>query len=447
MSDTYTRLVNAPVTRTLASRVGLPRPVTLERRTSDDTRERLLRGRALLGGATGGRLIAPATAALDDARVDYTTTPLADERLKALLFDASAIRDCAALVELHRFFHPVLARLEPCGRIVVLGTPPQQAATSDEATAQRALEGFARSLAKEVGRRGTTVQLVLVDPGAERLLDSTLRFLLSPSSAYVSGQVVHVADNGVELPELDWKRPLDRRVALVTGAARGIGRAIAQTLARDGAHVVGLDVPGLSDELQATVQPLGGEAVPLDITADGAALALVERFGSTGALDVLVHNAGVTRDRTLAKMPEERWQGMMEINLCAPQRLTMALLEHLRPGGSIVYVSSLSAIAGNPGQTNYATSKAGLIGMVHALAPQLRARSLRINAVAPGFIETAMTAAMPLAIREAGRRMNSLAQGGVPQDVAEAIAWLASPGSAGVSGNVVRVCGQSLLGA
>ena len=119
----------------------------------------------------------------------------------------------------------------------------------------------------------------------------------------------------------------------------------------------------------------------------------------------------------------------------------------LREGGSIVTVSSVSGIAGNRGQSNYATSKAGLIGMVAALAPAMAERKGTINAVAPGFIETQMTAAMPLGTREAGRRLNSLAQGGQPVDVAETIAWLAAASSAGVNGNVVRVCGQALIGA
>jgi 3-oxoacyl-[acyl-carrier protein] reductase len=129
--------------------------------------------------------------------------------------------------------------------------------------------------------------------------------------------------------------------------------------------------------------------------------------------------------------------------------LNDALLEGdlLRRGGRIVCVSSVSGIAGNRGQVNYATSKAGVIGVVDALAGELARRQCTINAVAPGFIETRMTAAMPVATREAGRRMNSLAQGGLPVDVAETVAWLASPGSGGVNGNVVRVCGQSLIGA
>jgi len=147
----------------------------------------------------------------------------------------------------------------------------------------------------------------------------------------------------------------------------------------------------------------------------------------------------VTKDRTLAKMPEERWQSLMEVNLLAPERITAAL--RLNDDGRIVCVSSLSAIAGNAGQTNYATSKAGLIDLV---TDSELDRGITINAVAPGFIETQMTAAMPIAIREAGRRMNSLRQGGLPVDVAETVAWLAG---SGVDRNVIRVCGQSLLGA
>ena len=153
---------------------------------------------------------------------------------------------------------------------------------------------------------------------------------------------------------------------------------------------------------------------------------------------MIVHNAGVTRDRTIAKMPEDRWSSLMEINLSSEERINDELLERklLRPNGRIVCVSSMSGVAGNSGQTNYATSKAGVIGMVEALAPELAKRKATINAVAPGFIETQMTAKMPIAIREAGRRMNSMSQGGLPVDVAETIAWFASPASTGVNGNI-----------
>jgi 3-oxoacyl-[acyl-carrier protein] reductase len=247
--------------------------------------------------------------------------------------------------------------------------------------------------------------------------------------------------------DLDWDRPLHGRLSLVTGAARGIGASIARTLARDGARVVGLDVPAAQDELQRVMSDIGGEPLAMDITQPEAPQLLAKRFGE--GLDILVHNAGVTRDRTIAKMGAERWRELMEINLSSQERINDVLIERhlLGEGARVVCVSSMSGIAGNAGQTNYAASKAGVIGTVEALAPSLAERGASINAVAPGFIETDMTAAMPIGIREAGRRMNSLRQGGLPVDVAEAVAWLASPAACGVNGNVIRVCGQSLIGA
>ncbi|HUC00089.1 MAG TPA: SDR family oxidoreductase, partial [Solirubrobacterales bacterium] len=228
---------------------------------------------------------------------------------------------------------------------------------------------------------------------------------------------------------------------------RGIGAAIASILARDGASVVGLDVPQAGTDLRAVTDAIGGHAIELDITAADAPEQIAEELAD--GVDVVVHNAGVTKDRTIAKMPEERWAQLMEINLSSEERIDDALLDGdlLRANGRIVCVSSMSGIAGNSGQTNYAASKAGVIGMVEAMAPALAERGATINAVAPGFIETQMTAAMPIGPREAGRRLSSLSQGGLPVDVAETIAWFASPASTGINGNVVRVCGQNLLGA
>ena len=243
------------------------------------------------------------------------------------------------------------------------------------------------------------------------------------------------------------EQPLAGKLALVTGASRGIGEAIATTLRRDGADLVLLDVPALSADLTKVAERLEAETIELDITEPDAPLQIAE--GIPDGVDIVVHNAGVTRDRTIAKMPEERWSSLMEINLSSEERIDDELLERglLRPNGRIVCVSSMSGIAGNSGQTNYATSKAGVIGMVEAMAPELAERGVTINAVAPGFIETQMTAAMPIAPREAGRRLSSLSQGGLPVDVAETIAWFASPASTALNGNTVRVCGQNLLGA
>jgi 3-oxoacyl-[acyl-carrier protein] reductase len=441
MPDRYSQIVNAPVVSTLAKQVGLPQPVELDRFRPGSP---VVAGPVLSGAARGGRLERPLKKLLDEVGAERAG---AEDKAKALVFDASGIADSTELVELQRFFYPAVPRLRRSGRVIVLGTTPALAASPRAHTAQRALEGFTRSLAKEIGGKGATAQLVYVEPGAEDQLDSTLRFLLSPRSAYVDGQVIRIAKGVAPPPAIDWDLPLAGKTALVTGASRGIGAAIAATLGRDGAKVVGLDVPQAEGDLRAVVEALGGEALALDITADDAPETIASHF--SGGIDIVVHNAGVTRDRTLAKMPEDRWTQLMEINLSAEERIDDALLDagRLNENGRIVCVSSMSGIAGNSGQTNYATSKAGVIGMVESLAPELARRAATINAVAPGFIETQMTAAMPIGPREGGRRLSSLSQGGLPVDVAETIAWFASPATTGVNGNVVRVCGQSLLGA
>jgi 3-oxoacyl-[acyl-carrier protein] reductase len=384
-----------------------------------------------------------------DAGVWNPDAGVPDETFKALVFDASGISSCERLRDAWAFFHPSIRRLRRSGRVIVLATPPADCVSPAQAIAQRALEGLVRSIGKEV-KSGATAQLIQVAPGGEDWLESTLRFYLSPKSAYVSGQVVRVGSPVASEQDVDWDRPLHGKVALVTGAARGIGASIADVLARDGAHVVGLDVPGLSDELTRVVGSIGGSSLLLDITADDAPARIASHLlDARGGVDVVVHNAGVTRDKTLGRMTEDLWSTVIDVNLVAPQRIDKELFgrEVVRPNGRIVSVASISGIAGNSGQANYATSKAGVIGIVETWARELGERAVTINAVAPGFIETAMTAAMPFAIREAGRRMNSLSQGGLPVDVAETIAWFANPGSAGVNGNVVRVCGQSLLGA
>jgi 3-oxoacyl-[acyl-carrier protein] reductase len=450
--DRYTQLVNTPIGKTLAKQVGLPKPVPLRRYVAGSP---VVEGRVLaeIGAEVSTPLRADLRAAAAEAGLDaapWTPKASVDHRYAALVFDATGIVESAQLEELHSFFQPTIRQVATCGRIVVLGTPPDAARTPAEAVAQRALEGFTRATGKEVGR-GATVQLVYVEPGAEDAIEGTLRFLLSPRSAFVSGQVVRIGSGAAGA--FDWQQPLAGKVALVTGASRGIGAAIAATLARDGAHVVGLDVPALEEDLKAVAAGIGGSALALDITDPDAPRAIAAHLKKEHrGVDVVVHNAGITRDRTLGRMDADRWNATIAVNLSSIERITDALLAGgsraaLNEGGRIVCVSSISGIAGNAGQTNYATSKAGVIGVVDAYAPELARRGATINAVAPGFIETQMTAKVPLPIREAGRRMASLSQGGLPIDVAEAIAWFASPACGGLNGNVVRVCGQSLLGA
>ncbi|HET7590518.1 MAG TPA: 3-oxoacyl-ACP reductase [Solirubrobacterales bacterium] len=441
MADRYSQLVNAPVVSTVAKQLGLPQPVALDRYQPGRP---LVAGPVLSGAAPEGRLGKPLAAILDSVKAERAG---AEGRAKALVFDATGIAGSTELVELQRFFYPAVPRLQRSGRAIVLGTPPAEAGSVEAHIAQRALEGFVRSLGKEIGGKGSTAQLVYVEPGAEDQLESTLRFLLSPKSAYVSGQVIRLGKAVAPAPKIDWEQPLAGKVALVTGASRGIGAAIADTLARDGAEVVGLDIPPMEADLKAATEAIGGRSIAVDITADDAPEKIAAEL--SGGVDIVVHNAGVTKDRTIAKMPEERWTQLMEINLSSEERINETLLAKklLRPNGRIVCVSSMSGIAGNGGQTNYAASKAGVIGMVEAMAPKLAKRKATINAVAPGFIETQMTGAMPIGPREAGRRLSSLSQGGLPVDVAETIAWFASPASTGVNGNTVRVCGQNLLGA
>ncbi|SSS38559.1 fabG [Acinetobacter baumannii] len=368
-----------------------------------------------------------------------------ESKFKAVVFDASGIQNSEQLNELYKFFNPIARQVATSGRVIVIGTTPETAKTVKQAIAQRALEGFIKSVGKEF-KKGITAQVVYVDEGAAANLESTLRFLLSPRSAYVSGQVIRVSK--ADVVDVDWAKPLAGKTALVTGASRGIGEAIAHVLARDGAHVICLDVPQQQADLDRVAADIGGSTLAIDITAADAGEKIKAAAAKQGGLDIIVHNAGITRDKTLANMKPELWDLVININLSAAERVNDYLLENggLNANGRIVCVSSISGIAGNLGQTNYAASKAGVIGLVKFTAPILK-NGITINAVAPGFIETQMTAAIPFAIREAGRRMNSMQQGGLPVDVAETIAWFASTASTGVNGNVVRVCGQSLLGA
>ena len=443
MPDRYQQFVNHGFGRTLARRTGLPRPAVLRRHRPGDP---LLPGPALLsvGGSTEHleRL-------LKSAGVEVHTADDETTRYGAVIVDVTAVTAVAQLRELPAGLSGVLRRVLPSGRVVVLSTAAGDGDAPPVAAARQAVVGTVRSLGKEM-RAGATANLLQfasphVRPAA---LESTLRFLLSGRSAYIDGQVIDLGDGPARAPD-DWDRPLAGSVALVTGAARGIGAAIARTLARDGARVVCADLPAAGEILTTVANDIGASTLAVDIAADDApariAAHLRQRFGG---VDIVVNNAGITRDKLLANMKPEAWDAVLEVNLNAQLRINDALLgAALHPAGRIVCLSSTSGIAGNRGQTNYAASKAGIIGMVRATAPLLAGTGATINAVAPGFIDTDMTRRMPFATREVARRLNSLQQAGLPIDVAEAVAWLASPGAGAVNGQVLRVCGQNLVGA
>ncbi len=457
MTDSYINFANTRFGRKLTSMLGLPQPLVLERFSSG---QKLLKGSILLGAHANSSLQQPLRSMLNSMQLDvYDYESISDssqydiwpegERVKALLFDATELSHSTQSARLHHFFNNTVRSLEANGRIVLIGRPPSTCDTSAKAIAQRALEGLSRSLAKEL-RNAITVQLIYVEPGAEDQVESTLRFLLSAKSCYVSGQVINITKtDSKQYANFEWSRPLTGKKVLVTGASQGIGAAISEVMFRDGAELICLDIPRTENALDQICKRVNGRSISLDLSGENAADRLVNEANQDGGWDVIVHNAGITRDKTIAKMSSEQWSSVVNINLSCQEQMSNALVSSggLKHDGRIVCVSSISGIAGNRGQTNYAFSKAGVIGMVESLAPELGRKNITINAVAPGFIETNMTAQIPFAVREAGRRLNSMSQGGLPVDVAETISWLASPASSGLTGNVIRVCGQSILGA
>ncbi len=453
MSDYLVNLSRKPVVRQTVQSLGLPVPMPQALRRP--------KGSWLLRPLSG-RLVAHAAdpnAELHERVLDtigslgasaIAGASLGDEKVHGLVFDASGVATIADLEAVYAFFHDTIRQLDRCGRVVVIGRAPSEAPSAEAAAARHALEGFTRSLAKEIGRKGATAVLLEVGRGGDTRMKAALRFLLSDRPAFVSGQVVRVSKTAKGAASETFTLPLQGRVALVTGAGRGIGRATAKRLAQEGARVVVLEHPSGEDAARSTARDIAGLPLLVDVSAPDAP-EIIATFlrEQCGGVDVVVHNAGVTRDKTLAKMDEDRWRQALDINLGAVLRITDRLLDDgvLRDDGRIVVLSSVGGIAGNFGQTNYAASKSGLIGWVEAMAPELGKRSITVNAVAPGLIETKMTAKMPFLTREGARRLSNLGQGGEPVDIAEVITFLASPGAIGVTGTTLRVCGGALIGA
>jgi 3-oxoacyl-[acyl-carrier protein] reductase len=364
----------------------------------------------------------------------------------AMLFDATGLTRISDLTALKTFFSQASKRLTKSGRIVLIGLNPNKMETIETASVMESLNGFTRSLGKELGRKGVTANVIYCDNKVDSALTTTLNFFLSNRATYISGQPIYLADqSGLSQ---DWEKPLSGKIALVTGAAQGIGAAIAQTLYRDGATIIGLDIPPAKEALAATLAQMNGIAVATDITSEQA-VTDIEQALNGKKLDIIVHNAGVTRDKTLARMPEHFWDMAININLQAPIDVTDGLdaKQLLADDARVICISSISGIAGNVGQTNYSASKSGVVGYVRKQAQKWQETGKTINAIAPGFIETQMTDQIPFMTREVGRRMNSLSQGGQPQDVAEGVALFAQPGANSLNGQILRVCGQSLIGA
>ena len=242
-------------------------------------------------------------------------------------------------------------------------------------------------------------------------------------------------------------KPLENKIALVTGAARGIGQAIALQLAADGADLALCDVKAewLADTL-AKVKALGrrAEGYAMDV-ASAAAVgeAVAQVLADFGRIDVLVNNAGITRDTLLIRMTEEDWDAVLDINLKGAFLVTKAVVKYMmkQRSGAIVNIASVVGIMGNAGQANYTASKAGLIALTKTTAKELGSRNVRVNAVAPGFIRTAMTDKLSEQAKEAMLRNVPLGRPGEPEDVAKAVAFLAGDNAAYENGQTLAVCG------
>ncbi|HTP99534.1 MAG TPA: 3-oxoacyl-ACP reductase FabG [Casimicrobiaceae bacterium] len=241
--------------------------------------------------------------------------------------------------------------------------------------------------------------------------------------------------------------PLAGQVALVTGATRGIGRAIALRLAKDGATVIGT---ATTDEGAAAISAALAEAgnagagMKLDVTDAAATEAVISTIeGKHGAITILINNAGVTRDNLLLRMKEEEWDAIMATNLKPAYRLAKAVMRGMMKArhGRIVQIGSVVGSSGNPGQANYAAAKAALVGFTKSLAQEVGSRNITVNCVAPGFIDTDMTKALPDAAREALLARIPLGRLGTPEDIAHAVAFLASPGGGYVTGATLHVNG------
>ncbi len=240
-------------------------------------------------------------------------------------------------------------------------------------------------------------------------------------------------------------KPLAGEIALVTGASRGIGAAIADELASLGARVIGTATSEAgAAAITARLAANAGEGRQLDVTDAAAVEALIDGMSKgIGAPSILVNNAGITRDQLLLRMKEDDWQAILDTNLSSVYRTSRAVLRGMLKArrGRIINIASVIGLTGNPGQANYAAAKAGIIGFSKSLAQEIGSRGITVNVVAPGFIDTDMTRAMPDAAREALLGRIALGRLGEPADIARAVAFLAGPAAAYITGETLHVNG------
>lgn len=445
MADKYMEIVNSGATKKLAKLLGLPRPPRLRRYAPGSP---LLPGPLLvLGASTHAQELSDV---LVSWGLDVRRHDAGDAKLGGILLLLDEMDHPQSLSPVMLSAGRALRQLLPGARVVSISRPAMAQDAPEVAAVRQGIDGAIRSLGREM-RGGSTANGIVLEESTTPVSPSALaalHFFFSGRSAYIDGQFLTVRTEDGALPA-DFAQPLAGKVAVVTGAARGIGAAIARTLARDGAQVVVVDMPQAGDSLAKVANTIGATTLQLDVTAPDAAQQIMDHaIGRHGSLDIVVHNAGITRDKLLANMDAGRWDSVIAVNITSQLRMNEAFLAAKLPNLRIVSLASTSGIAGNRGQANYAASKGGVIGMVRSSAKLFAEQGGSIAAVAPGFIETEMTAKIPLGTRTVARMvLPSLMQGGLPEDVAEAISFLGSDAAAGLNGQVLRVCGQSLVGA
>lgn len=466
MSDFLLEKGNKPGWNKVLKTVGAPIPTKLKR-LKGGWEKKVLAGKKVGYGSTGNG-INPAVfnSVFIELGSASVVSSIADgDKAGALVFDATGIENAAQLKGMYEFFHTnSIRKLTSCSHIIIVADAVPKSmdkANLDSAdafyefcTVQQGVEGFSRSLSKEVGGKGITVNLIRLT-NAKDATDKTLlpyiHFLLSDGCAFVTGQVFEVNMSTAPQQMASLEKSLSGKTAIVTGSARGIGEATARKLAAEGATVVVLDRPQDAEAGKAVAASINGKFLGVDMSSDDAPGTIADFIKQElgGGLDIIVHNAGITRDKTIANMDAGQWDMVINVNLNAIIKTNKELLKQglIKENGRIIGLSSTSGFSGNFGQTNYSTTKAGVIGYVRAISQITTDKKITVNAVAPGFIETQMTAKMPAMTQFFARRLSNLNQGGLPTDIGDMITFLASPGASGISGQIIRVCGGNFIGA
>ncbi len=387
---------------------------------------------------------------LDEAGGMPRKREIAVETVDICVFDATDFSEPDETGRVFSFFNHWVGKIASSGRVLILADSPDPEKDPVLSAITGILKGFVRSFAREIGSRGITANLVLVPEteAAQACLEPLLRFLASRRSVFITGQAWELAADAPPAEPVRYVRALEDKVALVTGAARGMGAGIAGCLCREGARVVLVDRPESREQLRAAAAGVDGMPLVADVTWPRAGAFLhgeVEK--EFGKLDILVHNAGIHLDRNVADMTPEQWRSIIDVNLASAVRLTRGLEPLIPDGGRIVGIASIAGLGGVAGETGYSGSKAGLAGYLAALAQNLKNRKIAVIPLAVGYINTSMTESLPRFHQEMGRRLTALLQGGEPDDIGNLVVFLAGPCGNALTGRTIRACGGMMLGA